>query len=305
MKIVKGLAIFALLNALLGCFDPPEYDITPEIDFVKIEFVEVGGFAEADSLNIYLDFKDGDGDLGLSSTLIDESTGYYVHSDTPYHDINFFVGYNLTKTPVSARVYSDYTGLKYISNGKTPRFPTYVINNTPANGKFLSLADQTDYNLPPDQAPYTCTAYYQAYLNDTIFVRTDDKNAIPLENMVDTIVDQSNRIVLYAALGKWYIEQNPNHYNITVKFFKQLGDGNFEEFDFREAYCTTYDGRFPVLADSKRAVEGTLKYAMVGTGFLSTFSVTPIKLQIQIKDRAFHESNVIETGVFTLNDIRK
>jgi hypothetical protein len=78
-----------------------------------------------------------------------------------------------------------------------------------------------------------------------------------------------------------------------------------EEFDFREAYCTTYDGRFPVLADSKRAVEGTLKYAMVGTGFLSTFSITPLKLQIQIKDRAFHESNVIETGVFTLNDIRK
>ncbi|HEX5170561.1 MAG TPA: hypothetical protein VFW11_15400 [Cyclobacteriaceae bacterium] len=307
MKILKGVAIFAFLNALLGCFDPPQYSIIPEIDFLKIEFVEVGGFSDADSLNLYIDFKDGDGDLGLSSTLTDEN-GYLVHSEPPYQDINFFVGANQTKTPVTGRVYSglDYSGLKYTSSGKTPKFPTYVINSTPANAKFITLADQADYNLPPDQPPYTCTAYYQAYLNDTIFIRTPDKNALSLETIVDTLVDSQNRIVLYAALSKWYIEQNPDHYNITVKFLKQEGDGSFTEFDFREAYCTTYDGRFPVLADSKRVIEGTLKYAMVGTGFLTTFSITPIKLVIQIKDRALHQSTpALETPVFTLNDIRK
>lgn len=295
MKILKGVIIFGFLNALLGCFDPPQYSVEPEINYVKIEFAEVGSFSDADSLILTIDFKDGDGDLGLSPSQI----------DTPFHTTNFFVGENQQKTAVSAGLYSDFSGLQYVSSGATPKSPTFVIDSAPPSGSFISLTDQLEYSLPPYTAPYTCTAYYQAYTNDTIFVRTPDRHAIKSENLVDTLVNNQGQIVLYAALGTWYIESNPNHYNITVKFLVKQSDNSFTEFDFREEYCSTYDGRFPVLADSKRALEGSLRYVMEGTGFLSTFSVNTLKLSIQIQDRAFHPSNVIETPEFTLNDIRR
>lgn len=294
MKILKGVIIFGFLNALLGCFDPPEYAIEPEIDFVKIEFAEVGSFTDADSLILTIDFKDGDGDLGLLPSQI----------DYPFNTTNFFVGGN-EKTAVSAGLYSDFSGLQYVSNGKTPRSPTYVIDSAPSSGTFISIDDQAEYGLPPNAPPYTCTAYYQAYLNDTIFVRTPDFSAIKPGDLVGTLVNAQGAEVLYAAKNIWYIELNPNHYNITVKFLVKQSDNSFKEFDFREEYCSTYDGRFPELSDSKRALEGTLRYVMEGTGFLSTFSVNTLKLQIQIKDRAFHASNVIETPEFTLNGIRR
>ena len=309
MKIVKGVAIFLILNSLLGCFDPPEYSNIPEIDFVRIEFVEVGGFSDADSLNLYLDFKDGDGDLGLSSQS-DDDLGVNPHIDSPYHVTNFYAGNSGTKTPMASVVFSNFINynLEYKSNGHSPRYPTYVIRSAPSNTKFLTLADRQAYNLPPYEPPYsTCAAYHQAYLNDTIFVLPNDVGALDESTIVDTLVNiSSGAIEAYAALSTWYIEQNPNHYNITVKFMMLQGDESFKEFDFREAYCTTYDGRFPVLADSKRAVDGTLKYAMLGTGFLSTFGNTPIKLVIQVRDRALNETSPpMETPVFTLNDIRK
>jgi hypothetical protein len=308
MKIIKGVAIFVFLNALLGCFDPPEYSNFPEIDFLRIEFVEVGGFGEPDSLNLYINFKDGDGDLGLSSQT-DDPFAINPQIDSPYHATNFYVGTGGSKSPVASLVFSNFANynLVYKSNGKSPRDPTNVIRSTPFNQKFLTSDDRLEYNLPPFEAPYsTCVAFHQAYLTDTIFVLPEDKEALNVETIVDTLVDADNNAIgAYAALASWYIEQNPNHYNITVKFMKQEANGTFTEFDFREAYCTTYDGRFPVLADDKRAVEGTLKYAMIGTGFLSTFSITPIKLVVQVKDRAFNETPPLETPVFTLNDIRK
>jgi hypothetical protein len=295
MKILKGVIIFGFLNALLGCFDPPEYSIEPEIDFVKIEFAEVGSFSDADSLILTINFKDGDGDLGLRPSQI----------DFPFNTNNFFVGENQQKTAVSAGLYSDFSGLRYASNGTTPKSPTYVIDSAPSTGTFVSLDDQAEYGLPPYAPPYTCTAYYQSYLRDTIFVRAPDRFAIKPDDLVGTLVDSQGNQILFAALNTWYIELNSNHYNITVKFLVKQSDNSFREFDFREEYCSTYDGRFPELSDSKRALEGTLRYVMEGTGFLSTFSVNTLKLEIQIKDRALHTSNVIETPEFTLNGIRR
>jgi hypothetical protein len=46
-------------------------------------------------------------------------------------------------------------------------------------------------------------------------------------------------------------------------------------------------------------------YAMVGSGFLNTFSVSTLKLEVQIKDRELNKSNIITTPEFTLNGIRK
>jgi hypothetical protein len=59
--------ILALSLALASCFDAPEFDTTPKIEFSSIKFKDVGTNSDADSLIIFLDFEDGDGDLGLST----------------------------------------------------------------------------------------------------------------------------------------------------------------------------------------------------------------------------------------------
>ncbi|MFZ5970634.1 MAG: hypothetical protein ACOYXA_03490 [Bacteroidota bacterium] len=104
-----------------------------------------------------------------------------------------------------------------------------------------------------------------------------------------------------------YIELNPNHYNIFVDYLVKQPDGSFKEFDFREEFCSTYDGRFPVLAKNLNQpgpLEGVLRYGMRGTGFLFVFSIKTLKLRIQIQDRALNKSNTIESPEFTLQSIR-
>src|SRR5690606_3791636 len=82
MKILTRLAISGLILAMFNsCFDPPEYSIVPSIEYQSIEFIEVGGFSDPDSLILYIDFRDGDGDLGLSNGDV----------AAPYHDSNFYL----------------------------------------------------------------------------------------------------------------------------------------------------------------------------------------------------------------------
>ena len=98
-----------------------------------------------------------------------------------------------------------------------------------------------------------------------------------------------------------FIQPNPNFSNITVDFLVQQSDGSFEEFDLVETFGLNFDGRFPILNDPERPIEGTLTYRIV-----SAFRIVPelrsqaIKLRVQIKDRSLNRSNTIETSVFNL-----
>ena len=294
MKILKGFAMFLVLSlSFSSCFDAPSFGTTPVIEFEKIEFVELGDFSDPDSLNLYIRFRDGDGDLGLNAEQV----------YNPYNSTNFFVGNGGDLTPVSAGIY--YINFKYKSSGKIPKDPSYVIDANMPTGKLVSFADQSTYDLPPFQLPYTCTAYDSAYLQDTIFVSYDDRAIINPAQVVDTLVDQNGLDVGYALLQTWYVQPNPDHYNITVKFMVKQNDATFKEYNFRKEFCQTYDGRFPTLSEDARPLEGSLLYAMIGSGFLATFSVKTLKLEIQIKDRALNKSEVISTPEFTLNGIRK
>ena len=57
------LAAFSVL-LLLSCNKPPELPIVPTIDFDHVSFAEADG---PDSLIVFINFKDGDGDLGLNA----------------------------------------------------------------------------------------------------------------------------------------------------------------------------------------------------------------------------------------------
>ena len=107
----------------------------------------------------------------------------------------------------------------------------------------------------------------------------------------------------YQIRDTLYYTTNPNHYNIEVDFLVKdpTAPGGFREFDWREEYCTTFDGRFPVFSDKQSSIDGILRYSMTSLGFTSVFSIKTLKLRVSIKDRALHTSNVIETPEFTLH----
>lgn len=73
MNLFRTLGVASLVcvtgAGLNGCINAPDYDTKPEIDFRSLDKVYVprsGGLLARDTLKFALDFKDGEGDLGLS-----------------------------------------------------------------------------------------------------------------------------------------------------------------------------------------------------------------------------------------------
>lgn len=69
-RTLSGTALFCLTGAgFTGCIQAPDYPITPDIDFNTVEVQHIprgGGLSARDTLKFVLNFRDGDGDLGLS-----------------------------------------------------------------------------------------------------------------------------------------------------------------------------------------------------------------------------------------------
>lgn len=101
-----------------------------------------------------------------------------------------------------------------------------------------------------------------------------------------------------------YIQPNPKGKNFIVKFFLKK-EGTFEEFNFLKETCIPSGGTFTQLntADHDRPLRGNLTYTFRALSFYQFFDNYPIKLQIQIMDRAQHMSNVVESPEFILDDI--
>ncbi|WP_046245729.1 hypothetical protein [Hymenobacter terrenus] len=70
LRTLSRTALLSLLGASLnGCVNAPDYDLTPAIDFKEIQVTRIpaaGGSLAVDEINFSLNFRDGDGDLGLS-----------------------------------------------------------------------------------------------------------------------------------------------------------------------------------------------------------------------------------------------
>lgn len=71
-RTLRGVALVCLAAAALpSCLTPPNYPDEPEIDFnslTKISVPSAGGQLAVDTLVFAVNFKDGDGDLGLSGS---------------------------------------------------------------------------------------------------------------------------------------------------------------------------------------------------------------------------------------------
>jgi hypothetical protein len=293
MKVVKGLAILSFFSILFGsCFDPPEFPDVPEIVFEDIVFCDVSDNSKPDSLILYIKFKDGDGDLGLDA----QSAEF---ASKPYHYADFFQNLDgdFTEVEVTAGQLTGPGGTQFIDvfDIGDPLAGDLVFPRTRNNPAYTNL-------LPP----YSCVDYeYREFIIHSSDTAVLDK----LSKRVDTLKNESG--TFYMIRDTLYLRSNPDHYNIEVDFLVKEDPNNpdpdkrFTEYDWRKERCSTFDGRFPFLSETNSALDGSLKYTMESRGFKILFGGKTMKLRIQIKDRALHRSNVIETPEFTLEGIRK
>lgn len=84
MHLIRGFGLFAIISlGVSACFNPPEFPVEPQIEFQNIQYKEYGtGFdSNYDSLILTINFKDGDGDLGLDASEV----------QAPYNNKFYFV----------------------------------------------------------------------------------------------------------------------------------------------------------------------------------------------------------------------
>jgi hypothetical protein len=280
MKVIKGLILFCFLSlGVSACFDAPEFNITPEISFSKIQFKEIPGAATNDSLILYLDFRDGDGDLGYFEGDLEE----------PYNASFYFLadGTGDTTQVATTQVYD------------TEDRPYILLKSENKIGKLVTNRTRNEPNY----------GYLPVYDNTSCLYYADDELLVPAAaaddtyNIADTLFGQGGDMFFLIQGEPLLYKSNVNHNNIDVRFWV-FENGSFVEFDWLAEYCFRFDARFPVLTDKTGPLEGTIRYAMPSTGFLSNFSIKTRKLSGKIRDRALNTSNEIFTPQFTLDGIR-
>ncbi len=151
---------FGLTILLASCFDPPVYSPTPTIEFESVAFKDVADASEFDSLILTIQFKDGDGDMGLDEN--DPSDTLY-----PYQSRTFFdtipgsnIGYYY---PYSDGPFITYKTKRTNINYDT--LPAFVKPYNCVNWEILTIGTKID------------TFYYQRNINHyNIFVEFLVKN---------------------------------------------------------------------------------------------------------------------------------
>lgn len=127
----------------------------------------------------------------------------------------------------------------------------------------------------------------------------------PSFNPVDWIVDPL--VGTQRVNDTIWVKQNPNQYNIFVKFFIKR-NGQFTEFRWQDPpFYTTFDGRFPriLTTEEGQAVEGNISYGMLSLGWQSIFRTDTIRIDVSIQDRALNRSNEVSSPEVTLSQITR
>lgn len=256
-RLVKGFALgVGLIGWVVACQPPDELPVIPKISFNRAEFYPIDGNV-TDSLILYVNFEDGDGDLGLRS-----------NEDTyPYHPFNFVID--------SKR--------SFVMIGKTDNEPPFY--SIPLDNRFRPLEPEKLYSETDNRRPFNCQDYE---------IIEYFPNADAVQTEVDTFL----------------IQKNPNNKNIYVDFFRKV-NGDYEFLDWAKAFSSTgcgtdFNARFPIFDSDNlgKSLTGTLRYSMLSEGFGIILRQDTFKLRVYIKDRALHDSNVIESPDLTLNNIR-
>lgn len=268
----------------------PNYPIEPSIEFKSIQFIETSLVSEFDTLKLKIKYRDGDSDLGLDDNYLEPPYNPYFlfledgSGDTIKVYTEIIYGYEVVKNPleITGKLVNDKTRLK------------------------------PNYEYLPEYNPNSCLNYNYMQLLVSEESEALDENY----NILDTLIDQLNKKYFLIEEPLLY-DRNENHFNIFVEYYISDDGVNFTRFDWFEEFCFDYNGRMPLILDyhgtikagpftikAKTPWEGEISYSMNGTTFKVLFQAKKLKLKITIKDQALHTSNIIETPVFTLDEIR-
>lgn len=279
MKVIKGIILFCFLGITLSaCFDPPVFNDEPEISYNKIQFKETPEVADFDTLILYIDFRDGNGDLGLDDNYLDE----------PFNDSYYYL-YNGTGIQDTVRVTTEIIDGYIVLDKKSEQTGKLVTDRTRTEPGYGSL---------PIYDANSCLNYSFSQL-----LVPESANAVDASyNIIDTLVDQFDDQYFLIEEALLY-KKNIFHNNIYVKY-EVFENGAWVEFDWFGEFCIDFNGRFPVLTNQEGPLEGTIRYAMPNSSFLALFSVKSLRLTVSIRDRALNESKEITTPQFTLDGIK-
>lgn len=299
MKAIKGLGLFACVVILISsCFNPPEFSIVPEISLSRITFGETPDVSEPDSITIVLNFKDGDGDLGLSGSV------YPEHDTYPFQPYDYFIA---NAGEIEAIKFETRTIT--IAN-KIYELDLLAFENKPGKLVMSNLASDPDYddNLPsyPNSCVYIPVSIED--LSQMVYVRAEDVSKLqPGTAIISTEQNKDTIPPGYAAVkGDIYRKRNEDHYNISVRMFEQIGANTFQEFSLGNGCEPDFVGRFPVLSTEENSpLEGILSYSLKSTGLKPVMASKLFRFEITIKDRALHETPPLVTRVYTLDELRR
>ncbi len=127
----------------------------------------------------------------------------------------------------------------------------------------------------------------------------------PSYNPVDWVIDPiiNNQVVKDTI----WVKQNPNQYNIFVRFYIKR-NGKFTEFKWSDPpFFTTFNGRFPriLTTEEGQAVEGNIRYRMLSSGWQSIFRTDTIRIDVEVQDRQLNRSTQVSSPEVTLKQITR
>jgi hypothetical protein len=267
-----------------SCFDPPEFSIAPEISLSRITFGETPDVSEVDSILLVINFKDGDGDLGLDANLPE-------HSEYPYHRYNYYTADGGDIHPIYSKFITDDIAVLEFGNVSG----RLVMDD-------LATDPQYDPKLPPFVIP---SCFYHEMTDTTVVAKASDIDRIPEEYRGDQLITigGQNYVVIK---GYMYRTVNENNFNIIVRMFEQVGTNTFQEIFFNDGCEPQFAGRFPILStEDDSPLEGILSYSMYSVGFKPVLAPKYFRFEITVTDRALHTTEPLVTRVYTLDELRR
>ncbi|MEX2564964.1 MAG: hypothetical protein WD431_03380 [Cyclobacteriaceae bacterium] len=150
--------------------------------------------------------------------------------------------------------------------------------------------------------------------NELHYLTDNSGNYITYGNRPEDAPDFNNRDwIIFPLINNvevrdtLWVQENPDYYNIFIKFFVKRS-GEYTEFKWSDPpYYTTFNGRFPRIIEDERdrAIEGEIRYSMLSLGWNSIFRTDTIRIDVQIQDRALNRSNFVSSPDFTLSQVER
>jgi hypothetical protein len=267
MKAFRLLLVVVFCGALVSsCFDPPEYPDSPEISFESVRYVKGDG-ATADSIVLVLNFKDGDGDIGVSAEEI----------APPFNDRWYYTRQPLQHDGSLTDDCTGYDNSCWYINPVVTEFDKYVDYKD-------RLTEEYD-TLKPFVKPYSCVNW------EVVKYDHDDDPNTALVNL-DT---------LFFTLNPHYNNIFVEFQTKTATGYEVFDEQQF--FTYPTCGIRIFHGRIPILSENlndKTPLEGIIRYRIPSVSFQTVFGAKTLRLRVYIEDRALHKSNEVFTRDFTL-----